>query len=118
MRPALQTDWLDLAAEPHDGPPAIDSQQRLRWGKWLFALGALIVLARVLWLEGTQGDAFRQAAAQPIERRLSLLGIRGRILSRDGVVLAHDQEQPALTVRYRQLQQPPDARWLRSQARA
>lgn len=118
MQSSAPTDWLDLAAEPHDGPTAIDPQQRLRWGKYLFALGTLIVLSRVLWLEWTQGDAFRQAAAQPIERRLTLPGIRGRILSRDGVVLALDQEQPALAVRYRLLEHPPDARWLRSQARA
>ena len=39
---------------------------------------------------------------------------RGRILARDGTVLACDRTIHAVAVEYRWLQEPPDARWLRS----
>ena len=40
-------------------------------------------------------------------------GVRGRILARNGTVLAYDKNVPALAVHYRYLEQPPNARWLR-----
>ncbi len=112
------SDWLDLAAEQPLAEPVIDPQRRLQTIQWLFALGAMAVLARTVSLEWTQGETFRQAAAQPIVHRQSLPGTRGRILARDATVLAVDQDCPAIAVRYRQLQEPPDPRWLRRQARS
>ena len=47
-----------------------------------------------------------------------LPGPRGRILARDGALLACDKEQPAVAVHSRTLQEPPDAGWLRQMARA
>ena len=43
--------------------------------------------------------------------------MRGRILARDGTVLAYDQPLAALAVQYRYLEEPPNSRWLRLQAR-
>lgn len=116
--PSALPDWLELASEPSAAEPLVDSRSRLRWGTRLFVLGGLVVLARAAQLESTQGEIFRLSAAQPIVRRHSLEGIRGRILARDGTVLAIDEERPALAVRYRQLEDPPDPFWLRRQARA
>ena len=42
---------------------------------------------------------------------------RGRILARDGTVLACDETIRAVAVEYRWLQDPPDERWLRNMAR-
>jgi penicillin-binding protein 2 len=118
MHPPAAADWLEVAHEPSSTEPAIDPLRRLRVGKWLFACGVAIVLTRAAALEYTQGDDFRQEAAQPIVHRESIPGTRGRILARDATVLAVDQDRPALAVRYRQLEEPPDPRWLRRQARA
>lgn len=113
-----RADWMELAGEPLEAQPLIDSTNRLRWGTRWFVLGAILVLARALTLELTQGDIFRSTAAEPLVRRQSLAGTRGRLLARDGTVLAVDLERPALAIHYRWLQSPPDSLWLRRQARA
>ena len=72
-----------------------------------------VVFGRVVQLEINDGDTFRAEAAKPLERRPSLPGVRGRILARNGTLLAHDKKVLALAVQYRYLEDPPDARWLR-----
>lgn len=113
-----RADWMELAGEPQEAQPLVDATVRLRWGTRWFVLGALLVLARAITLELTQGDVFRSTAAEPLVRRQSLMGTRGRLLARDGTVLAVDLERPALAIHYRWLQSPPNALWLRRQARA
>ena len=68
-------------------------------------------------LELGYGPEFRRLAAEPLARELSVPGVRGRILAGGGTVLACDEDAPAVAVHYRYLQDPPDARWLRSTAR-
>jgi penicillin-binding protein 2 len=111
-------DWHRLYADEHPAAAAVDSRRRLRM--WLvgFVLVLIVVLGRAVQLEVTQGAAFRQEAARPLVYRQSLPGVRGRILARDGTVLAYDKKVLALAVRYRYLQQPPNEAWLRSMARA
>lgn len=96
---------------------AVDPQLRMRLGQVIFVLLAIVVLARLMALEWTYGGQYRDEAAKPLERKLRLSAPRGRILARDGTVLAHDQPRMALAVQYRFLEEPPDPRWLRNLAR-
>jgi penicillin-binding protein 2 len=95
-----------------------DSGARMRHLLIYFGAALLLVFGRVVQLEMTQGEGFRAAAARPLEKSRPLAGTRGQILSRDGVVLAADRRIASLAVHYRYLQDPPNVRWLRRQARA
>ena len=55
---------------------------------------------------------------RPVERETVLPASRGRILARDGTVLAYDRTIQAVAVHYRWLQDPPDEHWLRATVRA
>jgi penicillin-binding protein 2 len=109
-----------------DGPPgdecprrpAVDSRRRIRLCLLGFVVALLIVFSRAVQLEVTQGEAFRSQAAEPLVRRHSLPGVRGRILARDGTVLACDKKTLALAVHYRWLEEPANPRWLRWTARS
>jgi cell division protein FtsI/penicillin-binding protein 2 len=103
---------------PHRWSAAADSQRRIRLCLLAFVLLLLVVLGRAVQLEVTQGAAFRAEAAKPLVRRHRLRGVRGRILARDGTVLACDRETPALAVHYRWLEEPADPRWVRRMARS
>lgn len=93
-------------------------QTRLRWlGAGLVAALAL-VMARVSWVLLVQGPAYRHAAAQPLVETVVVPAARGRILSREGTVLAWDEPTSTLAVHYRWLQTPADPAWVRSKARA
>jgi len=111
-------DWHQFHLSEERPAAVVDPRRRLRICLGGFLLLAVMVLGRAAQLEVTQGDAFRAEAAQPLERRHSLPGVRGRILAHDGTVLAYDKKILALAVQYRYLQQPPDPRWLRAAARA
>ncbi|HUY36655.1 MAG TPA: penicillin-binding transpeptidase domain-containing protein [Pirellulales bacterium] len=94
-----------------------DARGRLGWLLAIIAALAAVVLARFVALECFYGAAYRAEAARPIERTLHVPGVRGRILARDGTVLAYDREMLSLAVEYRYLEQPPDPRWLEMLAR-
>jgi penicillin-binding protein 2 len=94
-----------------------EGEVRLRWLLAAIAALAAIVMARVMALELWYGDRYREIAARPIERIVPVAAPRGRILAKDGTVLACDREVAALAIHYRYLQQPPDPAWLRAQAR-
>ncbi len=83
----------------------------------VFALALLVVGLRLVQLEASLGEDYRRAALIPVETRENLPAARGRILARDGTVLAFDKPTAALTMHYRYLQLPPDESWLRRQAR-
>ena len=68
-------------------------------------------------LEIGQGAAFRAEALRPIQREKPLSAARGRILARDGTVLACDRQVAAVAVDYRWLEDPPRRAWLEQQAR-
>ena len=83
-----------------------------------FVAPLVVVFARAVQLEFSEGAAFRSEAAKPLVRRQSLPGVRGRILARNGTVLAYDKKILALAVHYRWLEEPPDPQWLRWMARS
>jgi penicillin-binding protein 2 len=110
-------DWHQFHLDEATIPAVVDSRRRLRICLGGFLLLMAVVFGRAVQLEMTQGADFRAEATRPLKREKSLPGVRGRILARDGTVLACDKEILALAVHYRYLQQPPDAGWLRREAR-
>lgn len=96
----------------------VDPHRRLRICLWGFVALLAVVLVRAVQLEITSGDGFRAEASQPLVRRRSVPGVRGRILARDGSVLACDRKLSALAVHYRYLEEPCNRTWLRSSARS
>ncbi|MBI2826774.1 MAG: hypothetical protein HYX69_19040 [Planctomycetia bacterium] len=110
-QPSLQSAALEASI-------SADSGRRMRHLAIGFMALAGLVFARIVAIECSQGAAFRAVAARPLEKSHVVPGIRGRILSSDGTVLAFDERVSSLAVHYRYLQGPASARWLRNQARA
>jgi penicillin-binding protein 2 len=82
----------------------------------LFSISAMIVLARVAWVQ-TQlpADYLESLTATTIEEEL-IPARDGRILT-ESVVLAADVEQYAVQIHYRWLQSSADPGWLKQQVR-
>jgi penicillin-binding protein 2 len=98
--------------------PTVSSTRRLRICLIGFPLLLAIVFGRMVQLEVIQGAAFRSEAGRPLTRERSLPGVRGRILARDGTVLAYDKKVLGVAINYRFLEEPPDPDWLRRTARS
>ena len=105
--PRMPIDWHQLAAERHAPLPTVDSRRRMRICFAVFALLLAVVFARAVQLEATQGAAFRDEANRPVRRQREVPAERGRILARDGTVLAEQRTRPALMVHYGQLGKMP-----------
>lgn len=84
----------------------------------LFGIAFAGVAARLVQLELAVGPQYRQLARQPVRSEEPLPAVRGRILARDGTVLAHDKPSASLAMHFRYLQWPTDEAWLRRQARS
>jgi len=117
LRTRRQADWHRASTGTAEEFGGNDVQGRLAWLTTVFAVLAIAVFSRVVALEWFYGEAYRAEAARPMERTSHAPGVRGRILARDGTVLAYDREILSLAVEYRYLEQPPDARWLEKLAR-
>lgn len=113
--PVNDATWFQTAAGRL--PPRVDPRRRLGVLRAGAAAMLLVVFARIVQLEWSQGEQFRREAARPLLIEREAPAARGRILARDGTVLACDREALAVAVHYRWLEQPPDARWLRYTAR-
>lgn len=118
MRPDRYFDWEQLHADEHLAPVVVDPRRRMRILLGGVVLLLAVVFGRLVHLEATEGAAFRAEAARPLVRVKGVPGVRGRILARDGTVLAYDKKVACLAVHYRYLEEPPEARWLRRTARA
>jgi penicillin-binding protein 2 len=112
----MPTDWqeLNLSTTSHS---VVDPRLRMKWCIVVFAALLLVVWCRALQLQVSQGAAFREAALRPIRRAKPLPATRGRILARDGTVLASDRLVNAVAVDYRWLEDPPRQAWLEQLAR-
>jgi penicillin-binding protein 2 len=110
-------DWRSFAAGRTDEPVA-NTRSRLRWILGVFVLAAVVVFSRAVQLELSDGANFRRLASRPIERRVTLAPPRGRIVARDGTVLAADRTARALAVQFRYLESPSNPAWLRRLARS
>ncbi len=111
-------DWRQLRRNETPVRSVVDPRRRLRIVLAGLVALLLVVFGRAVQIEVGQGAAFRKLAVRPLQRQTSLPGPRGRILARDGAVLACDQDVLAVAVHYRYLQEPPDGPWLRQAARA
>ena len=117
-RPDRHFDWDQLRKPGRSPARPIDGGRRMRWLGLAFSTLMLIVFSRAAQIVLFDGQTWRQHAAAPLEHRESLPATRGRILARDGTVLAIDQQVPALAVHYRYLEQPSNPTWLRNMVRA
>ena len=111
-------DWNQVLAETQETQRTVDPRRRLVVCFLSFAFVAGVILARAAWLEITEGHKRRELAVKPLESRHTLPARRGKIVDRNGIVLAEDRVTSALAVRYRYIESPPDERWLRSVARS
>ena len=98
-------------------PAVVDPRRRLRYCLGAFVLLLIFVWCRAVQLEISQGAAFREEALRPHRRETPLPAARGRILARDGSVLACDQPVAAVAVQYRYFEEPPRQAWLEQLAR-
>jgi penicillin-binding protein 2 len=117
QNPKYPHDWHAILDE-QSAEPASVTRDRARWIVGLFALALVVIFLRAAQLEISDGANFRRLAGRPIEREVALAAQRGRILARDGTVLACDRKATALAVEFRSLENPPDSQWLRRKARA
>jgi penicillin-binding protein 2 len=111
-------DWQQFYAAERPGTNVVDPRRRLRICLAGFVIALLLVFGRTVQLELTEGAGFRAEALRPVEKETALPASRGRILARDGTVLAYDRTIAAVAVHYRWLQDPPDEWWLRTTVRA
>ncbi|MBU4398328.1 MAG: hypothetical protein KKE86_03220, partial [Planctomycetes bacterium] len=81
-------DWRKFHERNADAPAVVDPRRRLKICMAGFAAALLLVFGRAVQLETTQGAAFRREAMQPTEKKIVMPAPRGRILARDGTVLA------------------------------
>src|SRR3990170_4461687 len=72
-------------------PSVVDPRRRMRLCLVGFVAPLVVVFARAVQLEFSEGAAFPFEADKPLVRRQSLPGVRGRILARNGTVLAYDK---------------------------
>jgi penicillin-binding protein 2 len=116
--PAADFDWRQLSPGELSPGPGRRFAGRV-WFQWsLLAVLLALCLLRMAAIVVFDGTAYRQAAARPIERTQIVPSARGRILARDGTVLACDRPSAALLVHYRYLEQPPNRAWLQQQVSA
>jgi penicillin-binding protein 2 len=98
--------------------PPNNPARRLRWLLVGFIVLCAGICGRLAALEWRYGAMYRAEAVRPVERSRTILAERGRILARDGTVLACDRPVLSLAMQYRWLEEPPDPTWLRRTARA
>jgi penicillin-binding protein 2 len=113
----MPIDWNDFRTSTAAPPDVSDPRHRMRLVAIVFAVLMAAVFARGVQTEWSEGPEYREQALKPLRRELAVPGVRGRILARDGTVLARDQQVLALAVHYRYLEEPPDQGWLRRHAR-
>ena len=112
----MPIDWQDFDLSTTSAA-VVDPRRRLGCCVRAFALLLSVVWFRAAELQVGQGPAFRAAALRPIHRDKTLPAPRGRILARDGTVLACDRIVNAVAVDYRWLEEPPRQAWLEQLAR-
>jgi len=116
-RPDRHFDWQRLAPRGAEAPVIAEPRFRLRLVYGAFVVLLLLVLVRAAVLEATGGEAFRLSTDRTRTITEPVAALRGRLLSRDGAVLACDETIASLAVDYRYLEDPPNEAWLRSLAR-
>ncbi len=114
----VYVDWPGVRAAEADPAPQVDSKRRTRLLLAGFLLAGMLILSRSVQIYLTQGADFRRFAAQPMLVQSDIPATRGRILARDGTVLAAARPAVQLFVHYRWLEEPANEDWLRRTARS
>lgn len=91
--------------------------RRLRILLLLIVLGALLLASRAAWVQLGQADHWRQLAEKQGVERMLLPPQRGRLLDRNGVVMAQNAACVDLAIDYRVIPTDPDAKWLLAEAK-
>ena len=89
-------------------------ERRLRLFLFVLILCVGAILVRAVQVQVLQGEYWRQRAADSMKRFLTTETTRGRILDRNGVVLAYDAPCTDAAVHYRAI--VADENWLKAEA--
>lgn len=108
--------FADYLHQSSDQTESIDSSQR-RLGVMLLGISVIVLLIgiRVFHVQQVIAEQFIEPWRQETTVSSPLPAANGRILSRDGAVLAYDVTRYELAVDYRWLEHPFDPVWLRRQ---
>lgn len=87
--------------------------QRLRLLGTLFLLGFVVIAVRVAYLQAVIPEQLTAAWQEITITEEPIAARDGRILTRDGAVVAEDRTRYDLAIDYRWLEEPPNERWLR-----
>jgi penicillin-binding protein 2 len=109
--------FMVMMDQPDFRLPAAALRKRLRWLLAIFVTLLLTVYGRLVALQLRDGREYRSLGAEPTLRQQTVPGMRGRILARDGTVLAYDEPLVDVAVNYRWLEEPADPHWLHQMAR-
>jgi len=105
-----------MSTNTEDHSPVHDDPRRRPLLLGMMILTALGVIGmRVVYMQGVVADRYLTPWAEVIVEEEVIPCRDGRILSRDGVVLAQDESRYDIAMDYRWLQSPPHPRWLRQQ---
>jgi len=85
------------------------SNMRLRQLHIALLTVAIVVLARVVWIQAVEGDAYAQRARQEEQATFTLHAARGRIFDRTGAVLATNEPARTVWADPREVQDPKSA---------
>lgn len=116
MKNSLQPHWKDA---PSPAGWSIDAAPRLRLALLFlaFAVPVCFTAGRLVWLQVMIPDRFLTTWIRTHESFESIPASDGRVLARDGEVLAFDQPLYSIRVHYRWIEEPPNAVWLKARAR-
>lgn len=112
--PELVANW---ARDEEGIERPVDPRRRLGLVALALWAGLGIVAVALVRFELRWAERYQHVAQRPLERVVPLAAPRGRILSREGTVLAGNRPTYALAVAYRWLEEPPQPTWLRREAR-
>lgn len=105
------------AYQSESDPPLPGSpQRRVRHLTLAFLLMLCVVGVRVVHVQSAIAERFLTGWDETERVEVVVPARDGRILTRDGVVLAQDETRYDVAIAYRWLESPPDATWLRKQA--
>ncbi len=103
-RSGRQFNWHRVFRRAPRSAELADPQHRMQWLLMLLAAMLAVVLVRCIQLEVANGRESRRIMLAPLSHTEPIRAARGRILARDGTVLALDRNVDELLVHYRSLQ--------------
>lgn len=122
MRNQPYSPWqlIDSTADQREEAWDLDRRVELRtWMVGLLVLLPLVIISgRLFYLKQSCQAGYLVNAHPTSTKSESVPAMDGRIYSSDGQLLAYDHQQFALSIHYRWLESPPQARWWRQQALA